>query len=103
MAKEEVNIISHLLEVEQNAYLQAKIAQESASKMLSEAKSIADADYKTQYDNLVVSLEEDYKKRKEQISTEYKNTINNYKSSVEQTEQDKKSFNSFLQKVIEEE
>ena len=28
MAEEEVNIISHLLEVEQNAYLQAKTAQE---------------------------------------------------------------------------
>ena len=43
MAEEEVNIISHLLEVEQNAYLQAKTAQDDANKKLSDGKAKEDS------------------------------------------------------------
>lgn len=102
MAEEEVNIISHLLEVEQNAYLQAKNAQEDANKMLSDARAKADSEFKSQFDTIVAELESNYKQRIEQISAEYKKDIENYKESVEKTEQDTSSFNSFLKKVIEE-
>lgn len=102
MAEEEVNIISHLLEVEQNAYLQAKSAQEDANKMLSEARAKADAAFKSQFDIIVAELEDNYKQRIEQISAESKKYIENYKESVEKTEQDKPAFNSLLMKVIEE-
>lgn len=101
MAEEEVNIISHLLEVEQNAYLQAKTAQDDANKMLSEAKTKADSEYKAQYDVLVSELEKDYKDRAERIAAEYKKNIDDYKNSVEKTEQDKPAFNAFVKKVIE--
>lgn len=102
MAEEEVNIISHLLEVEQNAYLQAKNAQEDANKMLSEARANADAAFKSQFDVIVAELDDNYKRRIEQISAEYKKDIEQYKDSVEKTEQDKPAFNSLLMKVIEE-
>ena len=101
MAEEEVNIISHLLEVEQNAYLQAKTAQDDANKMLSEAKAKADSEYKSQYDVLVSELEKNYKDRAERIAAEYKKNIDDYKNSVEKTEQDKPAFNAFVKKVIE--
>ena len=101
MAEEEVNIISHLLEVEQNAYLQAKTAQDDANKMLSEAKAKADSEYKAQYDVLVSELEKDYKPQTERIAAEYKKNIDDYKNSVEKTEQDKPAFNAFVKKVIE--
>ena len=101
MAEEEVNIISHLLEVEQNAYLQAKTAQDDANKMLSEAKAKADSEDKPQYDVLVSELEKDYKDRAERIAAEYKKNIDDYKNSVEKTEQDKPAFNAFVKKVIE--
>ena len=101
MAEEEVNIISHLLEVEQNAYLQAKTAQDDANKMLSEAKAKSDSEYKAQYDVLVSELEKDYKTQTERIAAEYKKNIDDYKNSVEKTEQDKLAFNAFVKKVIE--
>lgn len=101
MAEEEVNIISHLLEVEQNAYLQAKTAQDDANKMLSEAKAKADSEYKVQYDVLVSELEKDYKTQTERIAAEYKKNIDDYRNSVEKTEQDKLAFNAFVKKVIE--
>ena len=69
--------------------------------MLSEAKAKADSEYKAQYDVLVSELEKDYKTQTERIAAEYKKNIDDYKNSVEKTEQDKPAFNAFVKKVIE--
>ena len=57
MAEQEVDIISHLLDMERNASEVLNQAQSEAEKRISAAKSRADQQFKAQYEKIVADEE----------------------------------------------
>ena len=103
MAEAEINVISHLLKVESEASLLVKEAQTEANKRLSEARCNADSQFKTQFQKIQSNLEAEYNDKIQHLTENYKKKFDEFKSSIEQTEQSVDSFNSFLEKVLNEE
>ena len=103
MAEAEINVISHLLKVESEASLLVKEAQTEANKRLSEARCNADSQFKTQFQKIQSNLEAEYNDKIQNITENHKKKFDEFKSSIEQTEQSVDSFNSFLEKVLNEE
>lgn len=103
MAEAEVNVISHLLSVEAEANNLVKEAQAEATKRLSAARAQADADFKKQFEKIVSSADKSCDEKIKSLSDNHNKTLEEYKSSVEKTEQDKSAFNALLKKVLIEE
>ena len=103
MAEAEINVISHLLKVESEASLLVKEAQTEANKRLSEARCNADSQFKTQFQKIQSNLEAEYNDKSQHLTENHKKKFDEFKSSIEQTEQSVDSFNSFLEKVLNEE
>lgn len=103
MAEAEINVISHLLKVESEASLLVKEAQTEANKRLSEARCNADSQFKTQFQKIQSNLESEYNDKIQHLTENHKKKFDEFKSSIEQTEQSVDSFNSFLEKVLNEE
>lgn len=70
--------------------------------MLSNARSQADSNFKLRFEKLSSELEENYQNKIQQIAEEYKKQLDEYKTSIKSTQTDISSFNSFLQKVLDE-
>ena len=102
MESEEVNVIAHLLEVEQNASLLIKDAQNDANEILSEAHAKADAEYKAGFESISAELEADYNRRLDEISKKYAKIIRDYQSDLEKSEKNTKAFTDLLKKTLSE-
>lgn len=100
MAENEANVISHLLNVEAEASDLVKDAQDEVNKRLSSVRAKADAEFKEKFEKSVSELEKEYNKKIETISENHKKALEEYKNSVEQTEQNKSAFNSLLEKIL---
>lgn len=100
MAENEANVISHLLNVEAQASDLVKEAQDEANKRLSSVHAKADAEFKGKFDKIVSELEKSYNDRISAIDEKHKEALEEYKSSVENAEQNKDNFNAFLKKVL---
>ncbi len=100
MAENEANVISHLLNVEAQASDLVKEAQDEANKRLSSVHAKADAEFKEKFDKIVSELEKNYNDRISAIDEKHKEALEEYKSSVENAEQNKDNFNAFLKKVL---
>jgi len=96
----ELDAIKHLLEVEKNASALINDAKTEADKRLSEAHLKYNSIYKEKYDQLVAHLDDDFKKSHEQIEAKYNKELDDYKASIEAKSQDKKSFESLLDKLL---
>lgn len=97
----DVNLISHLLDVEKEAALQTKAAQDEANKIISQSHADADNSFNEQYTALIKDIDDDYAQRKNEIEDEYKKTLAEYKSEVENRPQYKDNFFAFLQKTVQ--
>lgn len=100
MAEAEVNVISHLLSVEAEASGLIKNAQEEASKRLASARAQADSEFKKQFEKIVESEENTLQEKIKSLSENHKTQLEEYKSNIEKTEQDKTAFNALLKKVL---
>ncbi len=100
MAENEANVISHLLNVEAQASDLVKEAQDEANKRLSSVRAKADAEFKEKFDKIVAGLEKTYNDKISTIDENHKKNLEEYKSSVENSEQDKDNFNVFLKKLL---
>lgn len=100
MAENEANVISHLLNVEAQASDLVKEAQDEANKRLSSVRAKADAEFKEKFDKIVAGLEKTYSDKISTIDENHKKNLEEYKSSVENSEQDKDNFNVFLKKLL---
>ncbi len=100
MAENESNVISHLLNVEAQASDLVKEAQDEANKRMSSVRAKADAEFKEKFDRIVAGLEKNYNEQVSAIDENHKKSLEEYKSSVENTEQDKDNFNVFLKKLL---
>lgn len=102
MAEHEVNVINHLIEVEQNAVAMTENAQAEADKKIALAKTQADSEFKTKFDKIVAECESEYAKKTDEIKNNYSVQIKEYKDKIISSTQDKNSFNKLLDKVLSE-
>ncbi len=100
MAENEANVISYLLNVEAEASDLVKEAQEEANRKLFSVRAKADAEFKEKFEKSVAELDKKYNEKINSITEEHKKTLEDYKTSVEQTEQDKTAFNDLLEKIL---
>lgn len=100
MAENEANVISHLLNVEAQASDLVKEAQDEANKRISSVRAKANAEFKEEFDKIVVEHEKKYNDKISSVNENHKKTLEEYKSSVEHAEQDKDNFDVFLRKVL---
>ncbi len=96
----ELDAIKHLIEVEKTASSLINDAKTEADKRLSEAHLKYNSQYKEKYDQLVAHLDDEFKKSHDQIEAKYKKELDDYKASIEAKSQDKKSFESLLEKLL---
>lgn len=95
----DADLITHLLEVEQNAYEVTKVAQEDANKKIAQAKADADKEFNEKYMAAVKNIDEEYNKKKATIESAYKQQLDEYKKSIEGVAQHKKEFFAYLKSV----
>ncbi|MCF0243054.1 MAG: hypothetical protein HUK25_10470 [Treponema sp.] len=97
---EETEIISHLLEVEKEAYSIIASANNKYEKKIIEVKALAEENYKEQYQTKAAELEKEFELKKKQILDEHKKSIDDYKISVQDKPQHIDRFNDFLDQLI---
>ena len=100
MSDKEVNTISHLLEVEQNAALLTSHAQEEADKKIAAAKAQSDSEFQSQYKKIVEECEKSYSEKVAVLESAKNQQIDEYKSKISASAIDKSAFNSFLDSVL---
>ena len=100
MADSEADVISHLLDVEQNAFVQVKEAQEKANKMVGEARSEADCQFKTRYEEIASELDKEFLDERKRIVEEHNVSLSAFKDSVQKKEKNKSAFENFVKKAI---
>jgi len=97
---DEVNIISHLLEVEKQASQVIAVANVKSDKNISQAKIAADAEFKKLYTEKSEQLQKDYENKKAEITEKHNKVLSDYKTSVESMPQNKENFSALLDKVL---
>lgn len=100
MSNSEINVITHLIEIEQNSSALVRQVQEDSNKKIAETKVCADELFKKEFSASSLQIEKDYNLTIEKLSNEYKSELDNYIASVKSVEQDTKSFNSLLEKIL---
>lgn len=102
MASADINVISHLLDVEKQASDLIRDASIEAEKRVSEARARADEEFKKQFEEISTSLEDEYNKKIEEISKNHEKQFLLYTSVLAETEQDKESFQKKLKQILQE-
>jgi len=100
MAEEEVNVISHLLDVEHSASGMISGAQLEADKRVAFARVKADEEYKKQSDQIVSECESMYAVKTAEIVQKHDDLIAQHKSEFENTPEDRQSFNRLLELTL---
>ncbi|MGP1459380.1 MAG: hypothetical protein ACTTKL_08735 [Treponema sp.] len=100
MAESEINIINHLIEVEQQAESLVKEAQLSADKKISLARAKADAEYAQKFEAIVKKYDGVRAARKTQIETDYKKRFDEYVAAVKNAGMDADAFNARLKEAL---
>lgn len=97
---EELNVISHLLEVEKEASYLVDDALKESEKRLSEARSQLSSKYKKEYESLVKTMDGDFQSKKNDLQKKHDDALAEYKSSVENRNQNTKAFNQLVHKLL---
>lgn len=96
----EVDVISHLMNVENQASALIFEAQTVAEKNISDARTTAENLYKQKYEKLLNELESDYSEKIQKIIQNNKNSFNEYQQKTQNLSQDVKSFNELLESLL---
>lgn len=100
MAVQEADIISHLIEIEQNANALIDEAKIDSDKKISIARADADSKFKVQFEKIVAEHENDFSVKTAEISKKYSDAISEYKANVTSSVKDTVAFNSYLDKIL---
>ncbi|MBR1403299.1 MAG: hypothetical protein IJ558_03910 [Treponema sp.] len=100
MSEKEVNTISHLLEVEQNASALTSQAQADADKKIAAAKVQADARFQEQFAQIVSDCEASYIEKTSALDNKKSDQISAYKTKISAAGRDVAAFNQFLDSVL---
>lgn len=97
---EDEELIKHLIEVEQNAFLQTKAAQDSVNRSIRQASIDCDAEYEKAYTMAMSELEASANEKKQQLQAEFASKLRDYKASQKKRPQNKDAFNALLDKEL---
>lgn len=100
MAENEVNVISHLLEVENQASALIEDAQIESNKRVMAAKTKADEIYYSKYRDSIQILESEYNQKIKSYEAEHNAEIESYKKKILDSAKDVDAFNAFLNKTL---
>lgn len=100
MAESEINVIAHLLDVEQNAFVLTKDAQERANHMISEAKARVDSEFNEKFSEIQKKLEDDFSSKKEALLRSHQEELDEYRSKIKEIPLNKKAFSDFLKSTL---
>ncbi|MCR5290421.1 MAG: hypothetical protein K6E51_10545 [Treponema sp.] len=100
MAEQDVNVISHLLDVEKEASSLIGDAQNESAKRMAAARAEADAEYKKQYDSLMSELESDYQTQTQAIVKKHDEDLDAYKKEIDSMTQNTEAFSTYLDSVL---
>ena len=96
----EIDVISHLMNVENQASSLIFDAQTVAEKNINEARARADSIYKERYDNLIKDFESNLTETKNKILQENRNSFQEYQQKIQSVAKDEKSFNALLDSLL---
>ena len=96
----EIDVISHLMNVENQASSLIFDAQTVAEKNINEVRAKADSIYKERYDNLIKDFESNLTETKNKILQENRNSFQEYQQKIQSVAQDEKSFNALLDSLL---
>ena len=96
----EIDVISHLMNVENQASTLIFEAQTVAEKNISDARATSENLYKQKYEKLLNELELDYSEKIQKIIQNNKNSFNQYQQKIQDLPQDEKSFNELLDSLL---
>ncbi len=96
----EVDVISHLMNVENQASSLILEAQTVAEKNISDARSTAENLYKQKYEKLVNDLDSDYSDKVQKILQNKKKSFDEYQQKIQGLPQDISSFNNLLDSLL---
>lgn len=100
MAESEVDIISHLLDVESQASRLIDEAQIEGNKRISQAKVKADELFSEKYHQMINEFEASFSERTKAFDAEHNQDFESYKQKLLQSEKDTEAFNAFVNKTL---
>lgn len=98
--KEELKMITHLLDVEKGANELISQAMEEASKKTEAARAKYNEEYKQKTEALIEELKKKYEASVKDVNEEHSRLINEYEASLESKEQHYSDFKSLLDKLM---
>lgn len=96
----EIDVIGHLLDVEQQAADFLLDAQTEADRRIAEAKNTADTEYKSQYEKLVKEFENKYSVEAKSVETIHDSTMADYKDTIDHTATDLSAFDALMNELL---
>ncbi|MCQ2575721.1 MAG: hypothetical protein MJ162_03185 [Treponema sp.] len=97
---EEINVINHLIKIEKDAYTLIDEAVQDSEARLSSARTLANSEYKAQYDACVQGLDKEYHEKLEKMQADHDFLISEYKSNLTNHKQNKEAFNELLDSLL---
>lgn len=97
---EEVNIITHLLELEKESSKLIDDAVKEAQNRTSQAKSELNASFKKEYDTVVAGLEKEYQDKLQNLKASHSEIIDEYKNQLTENPKNKKAFNKLMDELL---
>ena len=100
MATESIDIIQHLLEVENEAAQMQLDAQKQADEKIARVRSESDARYKSECAENARVLESEEKAKIQQINDNHSQQIESFKASLESTPKSPEAFKSTIEEML---
>lgn len=100
MAEAEANVIGHLIDVEHRASELVSDAHIEADKRICQARTQADAAFKSAFEKIVAQEEEAFSKNEEAVRQSCTSEIAGYKAKISSTPKTVSAFNALLDKVL---
>lgn len=94
------DILGHLIQVENDAANILFDAQVEADKRTQAARLQADVEFKTQYDELIKKLEKMSEDKMNELATQHKKSVENFKSDLQETKKDLGAFNLLMENLL---
>lgn len=97
---DEIDIISHLIDVEQQATSLVLDAQIEADQRIADARSLADTQFKELYEKMINSLEKKTSKEIDTIKLSYEQESNEFAQNIKNMPKDIPAFEDMLKSLL---
>lgn len=94
--EDNMDVIQHLLQIENEAAVLLEESQKQSDSLISEAKAKGEKLFQEKYSVLSQSIQESLSQQKEQVLKNHDEQLTLYKNSLENLKKDQNSFNSYL-------